>query len=474
MASFSECWGQLKAKGYKHANGKEVLTDNDKQSILDRTEMYKKEDGLSHGEAIRKSIQEHHDEAHAQVQSIHEQVFGKQEPVAQTGAVGIGDGKPSKIVASAIKNESTGEVYTGVSHPEIYARFDESELQGVPKDAAPFTSPGGGFDSPQGLIDGFVDENGKFYNRDEALTQSKKTKQYTPEYKSEGKLEAVSFNRQQRERQLRGETAPYLGEYETTKEIPNTVSTISTGETEPSITSPKTTASTTGSGIQKETGVGATKEEAPTTTGVSSKQFTEAYGDSAPVANTGKGPAEWSAEGMSRLDNFQKTGDIRDDPYSVLTNLREGRTPARQVASDTALLGAEHQRLLEAARQAEGTPEWGNKSQAALDMANAIKEVSHGTFADVGMALQEHNKPRYDNVTDFDQALREREKRESTDTEKTAFKKMAKDVESTRDIAAKEIDTAQKKLNKFPKMAFDDAAKSIRDQFSELTKNCGL
>ncbi len=84
MASFSECWGKLKAKGFKHANGKEVLTDNDKQSILDRTEMYKKEDGLSHDNAIRKSLQEHHDEAHAQVQSIREQLGIK--PVEPTPA----------------------------------------------------------------------------------------------------------------------------------------------------------------------------------------------------------------------------------------------------------------------------------------------------------------------------------------------------------------------------------------------------
>ncbi len=315
MASFSECWGQLKAKGYKHANGKEVLTDNDKQSILDRTETFKKQDGLSHDDAIRKSIREHHDEAHAQVQSIYDQLGIK--PVA----------------------------------PETPPTTTESIL---------------------------------------------KPTEVTP-----------------------------------------------TGET-------------------------------PAGTGISSERFTEAYGDSAPVSNTGKGAGAWKDEGLSRLDNFQKTGDVKDDPYSVLTNLREGRTPVSQYPSDVALLGSEHQRLLEAARNAEGTPEYAEKSQAALNMAEAIKEVAHGPASDVFRSLQEYDKPRYDNVTDFDQALRERENRESTTTEKVAFKKMADDVASTRDTAAKEVNATQAKLGKFPKMGFDDAAKSIRDQFSELTKNCGL
>ncbi len=298
MANFINCWNQLKAKGYKHANGEEVLDKNDRASIealiKDHTAL-----GVPHEEAARAAIQTHLDEAHAQLQSVYDQV--KPAPVSQ----------PTETPA-----------------------------------------------------------------------------------------------------------AP------------------------------------------------------PTETGASSKRFTEAYGDSAPVANTGKGPAAWADEGLSRLDNYQKTGDVKNDPYAVLTNLREGRTPISQYPSDVALIGAEHQRLLEAARQAEGTPEYEAKSQAALNMAEAIKEVAHGPAGDTMRALQDHNKPRYDNVTDFDQALRERENRESTPEEKTAFKKMSEDVTSTKDAAAKEIDSAQKKLDKFPKMAFEDAATNIQDQIAKLTKLC--
>jgi len=215
-----------------------------------------------------------------------------------------------------------------------------------------------------------------------------------------------------------------------------------------------------------------TSPEVRQQTGISNQRLTEAYGDFAPVATTGKGPGAWKDVGTSRLDNFQKTGAVANDPYSVLTNLREGRVPVQQVASDVSLLRAEHQRLLEDARNSEGTPEYADKSKAALDMANAIKGVAHGPASDVFRALQEYDKPRYDNVTDFDQALRERIGRESTPEEKAQFGKVANDVKSTRNGAEEAINGAQKRLSRMPKMDFDSAASSIREQIAELTKDC--
>ncbi len=450
MASFSECWGQLKAKGYKHANGKEVLTDNDKQSILDRTETFKKEDGLSHDEAIRKSLQEHHDEAHAQVQSIHEQVFGKQEPVVQTGAVVTGEAEVPSFAAKYDPEtlltppkwayDKYGKVFEDRLFQAIHNPEKGVDVTGIWKDLTPA-------------------ERQELVARGFSPLPSRKFGQVILQASADS-IPARNYFRMQEtleQRRLAGETSPVspIMEATTAQPLPQKPIESGTGETPP--TEPPT--------VTPETLAG---------TGISSERFTEAYGDSAPVANTGKGAGAWKDEGLSRLDNFQKTGDVKDDPYSVLTNLREGRTPVSQYPSDVALLGSEHQRLLEAARNAEGTPEYAEKSQAALNMAEAIKEVAHGPASDVFRSLQEYDKPRYDNVTDFDQALREREKRESTPTEKVAFKKMADDVASTRDTAAREVSAAQAKLGKFPKMGFDDAAKSIRDQFSELTKNCGL
>lgn len=213
---------------------------------------------------------------------------------------------------------------------------------------------------------------------------------------------------------------------------------------------------------------------APEGTGIANKYLTEVYGDEAPVATTGKGPGAWKNEGISRLDNYQKSGDARNDPYAVLTNLRQGKVPMNQVPSDVSLLRAEHQRLVEDARNAEGTPEYAAKSQAALNMATAIKEVAHGPASDVFRALQEYDKPRYDNVTDFDQALRERTGFESTPQQKVQFKKIADDVATTRNGAEKEIVKVQRQLSKQPKMSFEDAYKRVHDQIAVLTKDCIL
>ncbi len=69
MAGFVDCWE-------KHASGLSAL---DKKSILDRTETYKGEEGLSHDDALKKSLQWHHDQAHSQLQSIYDQVGVKPE-----------------------------------------------------------------------------------------------------------------------------------------------------------------------------------------------------------------------------------------------------------------------------------------------------------------------------------------------------------------------------------------------------------
>ncbi len=80
MANFIGCWNQLKAKGFKHANGEEVLDKNDRASIesliKDHTAL-----GVPHEEAARAAIQTHLDEAHAQLQSVYDQV--KPAPVSQ-------------------------------------------------------------------------------------------------------------------------------------------------------------------------------------------------------------------------------------------------------------------------------------------------------------------------------------------------------------------------------------------------------
>lgn len=110
-------------------------------------------------------------------------------------------------------------------------------------------------------------------------------------------------------------------------------------------------------------------------------------------------------------------------------------------------------------------------------MAQAIKDVAHGPASDMMRSFQEYDAPKYDNFTDFDQALRERLGRESNPQEKTQFDKIVNDRVRTRDAATKETEIAQQQVQKYrgrEKMTFEDAAKSIQDQIAQLVKDCAL
>ena len=75
-----------------------------------------------------------------------------------------------KMVEAAILNTNTGKVYTGPSHPQIYDSLPREAFSGVPDDSDASFFMGDGWNSPEGLIDGFVDSSGKFYDREDAAT----------------------------------------------------------------------------------------------------------------------------------------------------------------------------------------------------------------------------------------------------------------------------------------------------------------
>src|SRR5207237_7994068 len=133
------------------------------------------------------------------------------------------------------------------------------------------------------------------------------------------------------------------------------------------------------------------------------------------------------------------------------------------------LLHTEHQRLYNDAINSEGKPEYADKAAAAQDMAQSIKEVAHGPASDVFRAIQEYDAPRYDNMTDFDQAIRERMGREATSSEKGQFQRIIDDRLETRDASEKAVSGAQAKVQKYgpkEKLSFEDAAKSVHDQIA--------
>jgi hypothetical protein len=73
-----------------------------------------------------------------------------------------------KMTEAAILNAKTGKVYTGPSHPQIYDSLPQDAFSGVPDDSDANFFMGDGWNSPEGLIDGFVDSSGKFYDREDA------------------------------------------------------------------------------------------------------------------------------------------------------------------------------------------------------------------------------------------------------------------------------------------------------------------
>lgn len=200
----------------------------------------------------------------------------------------------------------------------------------------------------------------------------------------------------------------------------------------------------------------------PSETGISNERLQNIYGEDSVVVGKGKGAQEWQRIGQA---------DTRD-PYAVLSKSKEQGIAAPQ---DVALLRAEHQRLVNSARDAYGKPEYNELAQRAADMANAIKGVAHGPASDVMRALQDNDVPRYDSPADFDAIVRERLKRESTPKEQETFGKVADELKNGDREVVKSAKDAQNRLRKYqPKetISFDEAAKNIREQIKKLTEPC--
>jgi hypothetical protein len=212
--------------------------------------------------------------------------------------------------------------------------------------------------------------------------------------------------------------------------------------------------------VQEISGAGST----PAPSGISDERLRAIYGDDAVIVGKGKGAQEW-----------QKIGQAdKRDPYAVLTKARQaGIAPP----TDVPLLRAEHQRLLQKARNAYGTPEYPELAQRAADMANAIKGVAHGPASDIMRGLQDVDKPNYDSPADFDSIIRERMKRESTPEEQITFKAISDELRKADQETIKTASDAQNRLRKFsPKetISFDEAVNHIKEQIRDLTTDCEL
>jgi hypothetical protein len=197
-------------------------------------------------------------------------------------------------------------------------------------------------------------------------------------------------------------------------------------------------------------------------TGISTERLQSIYGKDSVLITKGRSPEQFQAIGQA---------DTRD-PYAVLSKSQQ---TGIALPDDVPVLRVEHQRLLEKARAAYGTPEYNGLAQQAADFANATKQVAHGPASDIMRSLQDVDKPSYNSPADFDNIVRERMNRESTPEEQQTFQKAADEVKNGEQDMSKSASDAQARVSRYqPKetMSFEDAVDNLKKQIAELTGPC--
>jgi hypothetical protein len=257
-----------------------------------------------------------------------------------------------KIVSAAIRIDKTGKVYTGASHPSI--------INDNPALADDF------------FTNGFVDQNGRFYDKDDATRLTRRLG-ITAEDLQQGPI-ATTIPSQD---EFAGKLPTEASKAENISgQQPEAADTGQPGMVRPADT-----------GVGGERGYNTEQRPA----GTSNRQNTETYG--ADVVPGGEG-----ADTLQLLDNAR--ADIRSgavDPYSVLS-----KTRADGIASpkEYAALAAEHERLVNeaVAKEKAGDPTAPEAAKQASDFANAIQP--HKTAASDLMRLFQGDL-NYDLSTDF-------------------------------------------------------------------------
>ncbi len=163
------------------------------------------------------------------------------------------------------------------------------------------------------------------------------------------------------------------------------------------------------------------------------------------------------------------------DPYGIVDRARTGAITPDEMGD----LIYEHQRLVNEAAAAEGTPQYEELYQRARTFArNVVKPAENAAFHRTGMVMQIKAPIDYSNLTGFRAALEKRMGREMLPEEMPAFKKIVDEVngaKKARNGAASEA--MGKAINRFKgvkDISFEDAVKQIHDSLEEAAKPCKL
>ncbi len=207
----------------------------------------------------------------------------------------------------------------------------------------------------------------------------------------------------------------------------------------------------------------------PEEVGTNVKGFEKIYG-------AGEIPAGGSITPEEAWDiASERAATGKADPYGIVDRARTGAITPDEMGD----LIYEHQRLVNEAAAAEGTPQYEELYQRARTFArNVVKPAENAAFHRTGMVMQIKAPIDYSNLTGFRAALEKRMGREMLPEEMPAFKKIVDEVngaKKARNGAASEA--MGKAINRFKgvkDISFEDAVKQIHDSLEEAAKPCKL
>lgn len=202
--------------------------------------------------------------------------------------------------------------------------------------------------------------------------------------------------------------------------------------------------------------------------GANVKAFEQTYGEGEiPTGATLSPEEEFIAAG-------ERAAAGKSNPYGFVDRAKTGAITPHEMAD----LIYEHDRLVNEASAAEGTPQYDELYQRAKTFAQNVVKPAETAWHQKGMMMQIEAPIDYSKLTGFRVALEKRMNREMTPQEVPAFQKIANDVSKARqdaqDSARTTTDRVLKRFSKVKDVSFDEAVKEIHDSITEAIKDCNL
>jgi hypothetical protein len=155
-------------------------------------------------------------------------------------------------------------------------------------------------------------------------------------------------------------------------------------------------------------------------------------------------------------------------PYGFVDRARSGAITPEEMGD----LIYEHHRLVERAAGMEGTPQYGEAYQAALDFANNVLKPAETAWHQKGMTMQIARPVDLSNMTGMDTLMRQELNRGIKPGEASKFKGMANDIKNGESEVQKAVGRAdakvQRRYAKVPDIPIEEAVARVK----QMLKDC--